>query len=178
YLDVLKIGSRPSKRPSDEISLDSLRAIPWVLCWTQTRVLLPTWWGVGSAWEKLDSEVKEKLKILYLEDAFFSSFIKALSYTLEKVDLDIWDLYLENNGQKKLSEIFRAEHKMTLNFINELNQGKPLLWYRPWLEESIRLRSPHIHILNLIQMIAMKKSDEVLLRETIVGIASGMLTTG
>lgn len=178
YLDILKIGSRPSKRPTANITLSSLRAIPWVLCWTQTRVLLPIWWGIGTTWTNLNLTEKEKLKTLYLKNPFFSSFIKTLGFTLAKVELDVWELYLNEKENAETIKVIRREFDDAVKFVLEASQEKDLIWYRPWLAESIRLRSPHIHLLNLIQIIAMKKSDENLLRETIVGIACGMLTTG
>lgn len=181
YLEVLKIGSRPSKRPTQLASLDSLRAIPWVLCWTQSRVLLPTWYGVGSSWENLTGEEKEELKKHFEEDPFFSSFVKQLSFTLAKVELLVWQQYLCEFEPQKADQIlksFEKEYKKTIQFCFEISGKKSLLWHRPWLEESIKLRSPYIHILNLLQIVAMKKEDEKLLKETLVGIACGMLTTG
>jgi phosphoenolpyruvate carboxylase len=176
YLDALKIGSRPSKRKKDQtFSLESLRAIPWVLCWTQARILLPTWWGVGSSWKKLSSKEKEALKKLFQKNPFFSSYVKTIGFTLAKVDMDIWKLYLNDD---KIHMKIMNEYKLSVNFIMDVSQKTNLISHKPWLEESIRLRSPHINILNLLQIQAMKNSDEALLKETIVGIASGMLTTG
>ncbi len=178
YLEVLKLGSRPAKRPSARADVSGLRAIPWVLCWTQTRVLWPTWWGVGSAWKNLTEEDKNSLKAFYAKSTFFSSFVKTLGYTLSKVELDIWELYHGGKLPLELRDEFKEEFEAAKLFVYDLSGKKRLIAYRPWLEESIRLRSPHIHILNLLQIIAMKKSDEKLLRETLVGIACGMLTTG
>ncbi|MGE0616727.1 MAG: phosphoenolpyruvate carboxylase [Bacteriovoracia bacterium] len=178
YLDVLRIGSRPSKRPTPgRYSVESLRAIPWVLCWTQTRALLPTWWGVGTAWSAANDAEKKELQDLFKVDPFFSSFVKALGFTLTKVKLDVWELYFEGDSVAALEPI-RQEYEWAKTFTREISGQKDLIWHRPWLEESIRLRSPHIHILNLIQVLAMKRQNEFLLKETIVGIACGMLTTG
>lgn len=176
YFSSLRLGSRPSKRPSGTVSLDSLRAIPWTLCWTQTRILWPTWWGVGTAWKSLNEETKENLKIQFKSNPFLSSFVKTMGFTLAKVELSIWRLYLKKDAQ--LFSSFQNEYDLAVTFIKEISHEKSLIWHRPWLEESIQLRSPHIHILNLLQIIAMEASDENLLRETIVGIACGMLTTG
>ncbi|MBY0516491.1 MAG: phosphoenolpyruvate carboxylase [Bacteriovoracaceae bacterium] len=178
YLNLLKIGSRPAKRVSSELSISSLRAIPWILCWTQTRSLLPTWWGVGTAWKSMSSQQKDDIREQFRDNPFFTSFVKSLGFTLAKVELDIWKLY----NQKSVSEDFfkeaEAEYKRAMQFVFDVTGEKQLIWYRPWLEESIRLRAPQIHILNLLQISAMKRSDEALLRETLVGIACGMLTTG
>lgn len=178
YLDLLKLGSRPSKRPSDMVSVKSLRAIPWVLCWTQTRILLPSWWGVGAAWSQLSPEEKTELKSLFAKDPFFSSFVKTLAFTLSKVEIDIWEVYLKASGHQDKFLNISKEYQKALQFVRDLSGERSLLWYRPWLEESIRLRSVHISLLNLIQLLAMERGDELLLRETIVGIACGMLTTG
>lgn len=177
YLDILKIGSRPSKRPSQTVSVASLRAIPWVLCWTQSRVLLPTWWGVGSAWQATPQIEREKIIELFSSSPFFSSFVKALGFTLAKVELEIWELYFKKQDPQ-LFKKFRKEFQETVQFVQDVSKEKKLIWYRPWLEESIKLRSAHIHLLNLLQILAIDDNDEALLKETLVGIACGMLTTG
>ncbi|MCB0413046.1 MAG: phosphoenolpyruvate carboxylase [Bdellovibrionales bacterium] len=178
YLDVLKLGSRPSKRPDTLANINSLRAIPWVLCWTQTRILWPSWWGIGQAWKNSNDEDRLKLKSLFATSPFFCSFVKTLGYTLAKVDLDVWRLYLPKYIDPSIVNLFEEELKSAKEFVFFISDKNSLLWHKPWLEESIRLRSPHIHILNLLQIIAMSKNDEKLLRETLVGIACGMLTTG
>jgi phosphoenolpyruvate carboxylase len=179
YLDALRIGSRPSKRPEKGVSVDALRAIPWVLCWTQTRSLLPSWWGVGAAWRASDADAQAALRLAAVNDPFFASFIKILGFTLAKVELDVWQCYAENTVEMKaLFMEIRREYSDALRFIQELTGQRQLIWHRPWLEESIQLRSSYIHILNLVQIQAMENHNEELLRETIVGIACGMLTTG
>lgn len=178
YFNSLKLGSRPSKRSSEFASLSSLRAIPWILCWTQTRILWPAWWGVGTAWNKLTPNEKQSLKMQFKSDPFLSSFVKILGFTLSKVEPSVWRLYLTHELDQTLYSIFQKEYQNAILFVKEMSGENSLLWYRPWLEESIHLRSPHIHILNLLQIIAMDNADEALLRETIVGIACGMLTTG
>jgi phosphoenolpyruvate carboxylase len=180
YLSFLKIGSRPAKRIENELSISSLRAIPWILCWTQTRSLLPNWWGVGSSWANLSDADKKELKKEFSCNPFFISFIKSLAFTLEKVEMDIWKVYLQKNDEliKDFFPKALKEYKLAKKCVQEITGEKKLLWYRRWLEESIRLRSPHIHLLNLLQIEAMKREDEKLMRETLVGVACGMLTTG
>lgn len=178
YLELLKIGSRPSKRPAKVVSTDTLRAIPWVMCWTQTRLLMPTWWGIGTAWRELSEENKKELISLYSISPFFSSFVKTLGFTLSKVDLEVWQMYFRTNIDQKLFENFESEFNEAVEFVLKISQEKELIWYRPWLQESIHLRSSNIHLLNLLQILSFETSDEALLRETIVGIACGMLTTG
>lgn len=181
YLSVLRIGSRPTKRAGAVASLSTLRAIPWVLCWTQTRLLLPSWWGVGTAWAELSSTDQEELRELYLSDPFMSSFVKTMGFTLAKVELGVWKHYLvakHGKSSKKTFGMIEAEYKKALKFFKDVTQAKQLIPHRPWLEESVKLRSPYIHILNLLQIQAMQRNDEKLLKETLVGIACGMLTTG
>lgn len=182
YLDQLKIGSRPSKRKK-EFNLKNLRAIPWVLCWTQTRALFPVWWGVGSAWEELSQKKQAELKKDYLKSDFFSSFVNTLSYSIAKVDLSVWSFYLENSGLpkervEKTQKEFQMELDKTQRFLKELTRGKDLMWSRPWLPESVQLRSTLIYPLNLLEIDALQREDIPLLRECVSGIASGMQTTG
>jgi phosphoenolpyruvate carboxylase len=183
FLDQLKIGSRPSKRKSGDLNLNSLRAIPWILCWTQTRSLFPTWFGVGTAFENLTDAEKKELQTLYGSSDVFSSFVKLLAFTMSKVELSVFQLYLYNSSLskaevEKYTQMFQTEKKRTIKFIKSVTGQKSLLWFRPWLHESIRLRSPMIHPLNLFQLAALENQSAKLLRETVTGIASGMLTTG
>lgn len=181
YLDQLKIGSRPSSRNKSAKQF-KIRAIPWVLCWTQTRVLFPTWWGIGTAWEELELQDKYDILQLYATSSFFKSFMKILGFTLAKVELSVFRLYLEENLEPKEAEVifsqFKNEFERTKTFFHEVTREQNLLWFRPWLEESVRLRAPMIHPLNLIQLISLKERDSQLLRVTVTGIASGMMTTG
>lgn len=181
-LQKLRIGSRPTKRAAT-LSLSSLRAIPWVLCWTQTRTLFPTWWGVGSAWAELSEKDKRDLRQVFKKDALFRSYVKLLGFTLAKIELPIWRLYLEQSGLapsqiKKAYDDFAQEHARVNAFFHEVSRERDYLWYREWLGESIRLRSPMIHPLNLLQIANRADMDVLLTRETVTGIASGMLTTG
>ncbi|MBT3584596.1 MAG: phosphoenolpyruvate carboxylase, partial [Halobacteriovoraceae bacterium] len=186
YLNVLKLGSRPSKR-AKEASLDfnSTRAIPWVLCWTQTRTLFPTWWGVGTAWKnyKKDSAKSAAIKSSYKSSAIFSSFVRVLGFTLSKVDLNIFQLYLSKSNlssaqQEQALEDFQVEYKLACQFVIALSGDKNLLWFKPWLNDSIELRSSMIHPLNILQIIGNKTQDLDLVRKSVAGISSGMMTTG
>jgi phosphoenolpyruvate carboxylase len=180
-LDVLRIGSRPTKRAS-KVSLQSLRAIPWVLCWTQTRVLFPTWWGVGTAWAETSASDKTELKRLFKRDPLFATYMRALGFTLLKVEMGVWCMYLRRSRlprplQEKIRLQFLAEFSRAMAFARAI-LGKDFAGSRAWLEESIRLRSPMIHPLNLLQILAMETGDVALFRVSVTGIASGMMTTG
>jgi phosphoenolpyruvate carboxylase len=182
YLSALKMGSRPSKRGKISNVLN-LRAIPWVLCWTQTRTLFPVWWGVGSAWNSLNDQKRRKLKTEFKQNALFRSYVKLLGFTLAKVELPIWEIYLKHSGLSKqkvdfMIDLFQKEFQSATLFVQELTEQNNLLWSRPWLNESIHLRSPMIHPLNLLQILSIENKDPLMFRETATGIAIGMLTTG
>ncbi|MBV2168018.1 MAG: phosphoenolpyruvate carboxylase [Bdellovibrio sp.] len=182
FLKDLRLGSRPSKRQGP-VNLKNLRAIPWVLCWTQTRALFPSWWGVGSFWKTLSSQEKKRYQHLFKTSSLFSSYIKVLGFTLAKIELEVFALYLHSSPLpevvvKGFLRKFQDEYESCQKAVHEISGEKSLLWYRPWLETSIQLRSPLIHPLNVLQILALEKKDIPLLRETVTGVASGMLTTG
>ncbi|MBI3558290.1 MAG: phosphoenolpyruvate carboxylase [Deltaproteobacteria bacterium] len=182
YLSALKIGSRPSKRGA-VTDVRALRAIPWVLCWTQTRVLFPTWWGVGTAWRQLKPAQRAALGRAFKTDPLFRSFVKVLGFTLAKVELPVWGMYLERSGLDagliaQTRHDFEKEYREAVRFVRALSGSRDLLWFRPWLGTSIRLRAPMIHPLNLMQIITLEERNAALTRETVTGIASGMMTTG
>ncbi|MNK92000.1 phosphoenolpyruvate carboxylase [compost metagenome] len=113
----------------------------------------------------------------------FRSYIKALGFTLAKIEMPVFALYLKSSDLEpkiadKFIESFKTEYNLSLQALREVSGEQSLLWYRPWLSTSIGLRSPLIHPLNVLQLIALQKKDVLLLRETVTGIASGMLTTG
>jgi len=182
YLNLLKIGSRPSKREINKSEDIKIRAIPWVLCWTQTRLLMPTWWGVGNAFSALSQNEKDELRVLFQKNKLVSSFFKVLGFTLRKVELPIFELYLERSLEKdeaqRFLKLFKDEYERTVKCFKYITGEEEFLWFRPWLSQSIYFRSSMIHPLNLIQLEALEREDEALLRETVTGIACGMMTTG
>jgi phosphoenolpyruvate carboxylase len=181
-LNELHIGSRPTRR-TNRLTVEGLRAIPWVLCWTQTRVLFPTWWGVGSSWKKTDKDTQLQLRRAFLNEPVFASYVRALGFTLAKVELPVWRIYLEHSDIdskiiKTFFQLFENEFLSSLEMVQFISGEKNPLWFNSRLGASIRLRSPMIHPLNLLQILAIKDKDPILLRLTVTGISSGMLTTG
>ena len=113
----------------------------------------------------------------------FSSYIRILGFTLSKIDLNVFAIYLaksklDSKFQEEILSEFREEYKNTLDFFHKITKEKDLLWYRPWLGDSIELRSSMIHPLNMLQIMAYNQNDEILIRKTVAGISSGMMTTG
>jgi phosphoenolpyruvate carboxylase len=185
-LSTLTIGSRPASRAGG--GLEELRAIPWVLCWTQTRLLLHAWLGAGQAWRQLrdDPAIDERLAAARDDDPLFRSYARLLSFTMAKTEPGLWRRYrraLAPGAPGELVSALDHEYEQALDLACRARGGGTLLPNRPWLEESIHYRAPMIHPLNLLQIELLAKAewDEAearLFRETVTGIAAGMLTTG
>ena len=189
-LRELTIGSRPARRGGG--GLEELRAIPWVLCWTQTRLLVHAWLGTGDAWlewqEGSGSETtpKDALNEACRKDPLFRSYTRLLSFTMAKTERALWRRYrraLADNVPAGLIEELNADYEAALDLALQARGSDTLLPDRPWLQESIRYRAPMIHPLNLLQIELLAKAEwneaEVqLFRETVTGIAAGMVTTG
>ncbi len=210
-ISQLQIGSRPSKRPgkgnaNKKKDMSSLRAIPWVFSWTQSRFLLPAWYGVGSALRDfLEQEPERNLDLLqyfYVKWPFFRVLISKVEMTLAKVDLQIAEHYVKELSQpedlarfQKLFAQISQEYNLTKELILKINGQKRLLDGDPELQRSVQLRNGTIVPLGFLQVALIKRlrqhdqsqalhfrfSKEELLRGamlTINGIAAGMRNTG
>ncbi|HUP51158.1 MAG TPA: phosphoenolpyruvate carboxylase, partial [Longimicrobiales bacterium] len=187
-LEALTIGSRPSRRGARGTGVEELRAIPWVLCWTQTRLLLHAWLGAGEAWRALrrDDDIGERMRRARDEDPLFRSYARLLSFTMAKAEPSIWRRYwgtLLPDAPDSIVRELEGDHAAARELALHALGADTLLPDRPWLEDSIRYRAPMIHPLNLLQIDLLGKeewsqADVRLFRETVTGIAAGMLTTG
>ncbi len=210
-ISQLQIGSRPSKRPGKGAAdkkkdMSSLRAIPWVFSWTQSRFLLPAWYGVGSAFQGfLEQEPERNLDLLqyfYVKWPFFRVVISKVEMTLAKVDLQIAEHYVNELSQPEDLERFQKlfaqisqEYYLTKELILKINGQNKLLDGNPELQRSVQLRNGTIVPLGFLQVALIKRlrqhdksqvlhfrfSKEELLRGamlTINGIAAGMRNTG
>jgi phosphoenolpyruvate carboxylase len=185
-LQSLTIGSRPARRGDG--GLEGLRAIPWVLCWTQTRFLLHAWLGAGDAWQRIRREVdiEERIARAAKEDPLFRSYARLLSFTVAKASPMLWSRYrtvLAGDAPAELVAELDEDFAAAGDLARRALGSDSLLPDRPWLEESIRYRAPMIHPLNLLQIELLAKpewndAEARLFRETVTGIAAGMLTTG
>src|SRR5690606_22212792 len=116
----------------------SLRAIPWILCWTQTRLLLPIWWGIGFGWENLSADQKKKFKMAFKTSPVLQTYVKNLGFSLAKVELGVWNFHLnhsdlEASERERWREMITTEHKLAHQFFREITGETNLTWYRPWL---------------------------------------------
>ena len=187
-VERMAIGSRPSRRPSDgKMGLSSLRAIPWVFSWTQNRAIIPAWYGIGTAFQSVDSQ---RLAALYRDWPFFRAVIDNAELALAKADLDIARCYSELlEKESDIIGLLSAEFERAREVVLALTGRTQLLESQPWLERSIRVRNPYVDPLNLIQVETFRRlraaqDDQELelywrlLRMTIQGVAAGLRTTG
>lgn len=148
----LKIGSRPASRTASA-RIEDLRAIPWVFSWSQARVMLPGWYGFGSAVRETGME---NLRPLYRSSPFFRTTVSNMEMVLAKSSLPIARRYSELVENRDLAEaIFgriAEEWQLTVNAILELTDQKTLLERSPKLRNSIKLRLPYIDALNHLQV--------------------------
>ncbi|MBH8566521.1 phosphoenolpyruvate carboxylase [Nostoc sp. CENA67] len=167
-ISQLQISSRPARRPSGKKDLSSLRAIPWVFSWTQTRFLLPSWYGVGTALQEfLNEEPEEHLKLLgyfYLKWPFFKMVISKAEMTLAKVDIQMAHHYVQELSNpedkarfEKVFEQIASEFYLTRDLVLKITGHKRLLDGDPILQRSVQLRNGTIVPLGFIQVSLLKR---------------------
>ncbi|NUN12442.1 MAG: phosphoenolpyruvate carboxylase [Myxococcales bacterium] len=197
-LSLLNVGSRPARR-SKGGGVESLRAIPWVFSWTQTRLMLPAWLGVERALSetigmtsdgKLTSGgVLEEIQTMYREWPFFQSTLDLIEMVVAKADLPIADLYDQVLVQPSLQPLgaqLRARLKQMETVLLTITEHDELLQNNPVLKRSIQVRNPYVDPIHVLQMELLRRRRQgveddqvnVALSMTINGIAAGMRNTG
>ena len=166
-ISKLQISSRPARRKSGAKDLSSLRAIPWVFGWTQSRFLLPSWFGVGAALqEELDQDPGqlELLRLLYQRWPFFRMLISKVEMTLSKVDLDLAHHYVQALGRSEHREAFEqifqviaAEFVLTRDLVLAITGHSRLLDGDPALQLSVDLRNRTIIPLGFLQVALLRR---------------------
>jgi phosphoenolpyruvate carboxylase len=180
-LAMLEIASRPSRRPNDADYLSSLRAIPWVFAWTQNRVLLPAWFGCGSAFESVGAEA---LRELYERLPFFRAVVDNLEMTLAKSSLPIAHGYLSLVRDTALFREIEREHERTVAGVLAAAGVGTLLARQPVLRRSIDLRNPYVDPMNAVQVELLRRhragdqTAQLPLLRSIAGIAAALRNTG
>lgn len=192
-ISTLNIGSRPASRKKTR-EIEDLRAIPWVFSWAQCRLMLPGWYGFGSAVETWIAEHPEQgmpfLKELYREWPFFRMLLSNMDMVLAKSSIAIASRYAELVPDEALREkifgrIRREWHASIETLLDIMGQDR-LLQGNPLLERSIRNRFPYLDPLNHVQVELLKEHraqnpDEQVLRGiqlTINGISAGLRNSG
>ena len=190
-LGRLNVGSRPSKRPGKSApTLDDLRAIPWVFGWTQTRMVVPGWYGFGSglraAREAGYGPVLDEMRSW----AFFKNLLGNVEMTLAKTDLRIAEFYVCNLVDPSLQHLFdviRAEHEMTVREVLRLLGTTTLLARHPVLRNTLAVRAGYLEPLHHLQVELLAQRRKVAdaegdlnraLLQTVNGIAAGLRNTG
>ncbi|MGC2780003.1 MAG: phosphoenolpyruvate carboxylase [Bradyrhizobium sp.] len=190
---TLNIGSRPASRKKTR-AIEDLRAIPWVFSWAQCRLMLPGWYGFGSAVETWIAENPEQgmpfLRELYREWPFFRMLLSNMDMVLAKSSIAIASRYAELVPDEALREqIFgriRREWNLVIETLLDIMGQERLLQGNPLLERSVRNRFPYLDPLNHVQVELLKEHraqnpDEQVLRGiqlTINGISAGLRNTG
>ena len=196
-IGLLNIGSRPSHRKKADRSKSSVRAIPWVFGWAQSRITLPAWYGIGSALEELLGQGDDKLQLLremHKNWPYFNALLNNTQMALTKADMATAQEYSElcedpNTGTRVYAMI-REEYERTLQNIMLITQESYLLEATPSLALSLSRRDPYLDPLSHIQILLLKRyrgaedNEEEqnhwlnpLLR-TINAVAAGMRNTG
>jgi phosphoenolpyruvate carboxylase len=189
-LGYVNVGSRPSRRGKSKGGVDSLRAIPWVFAWTQTRLMLPSWLGVGAALgAALANGHEETLKEMYRDWQFFRSTIDLVQMVMAKADPFIARFYddaLVPEELLGLGERLRQALAETERCLLRVTGEQKLLVDNPVLARSIAVRNPYVDPINLVQVELLRRlrqspDDEALLDALLVtvnGVAAGMRNTG
>lgn len=194
-IEHLRLGSRPAKR-TDSAKIDQLRAIPWVFAWTQSRHLLPAWYGLGSALADYARGGRGRLALLrqMAKDwSFFRMLLRNAEISIAKADLYIAGRYAslvpDAGIRRRIFGRIAREHRLTENMLRRVRGLDGLRAEQPVLAESILLRNPYIDPLHYLQIQFLARwraakpearTEEMrrLLALTVNGIATGMKSTG
>ena len=190
-LGSMNIGSRPTRRRGGISGLSSLRAIPWVFGWMQSRQIIPGWFGVGSALEYARAEGRgDAIDEMYGQWSFFQTLISNVEMALVKTDMDIAERYVTALVDPSLHRIFetiKSEYERTMREVLAVTSQRQLLDRSPVLQRTLNVRAPYIVPLNYLQisLLARHRSgsttdplQERALLLTINGIAAGLKNTG
>ncbi|MGH2557023.1 MAG: phosphoenolpyruvate carboxylase, partial [Actinomycetota bacterium] len=200
-LERMQIGSRPARRNGTR-ELSSLRAIPWVFAWSQSRINLPGWYGLGTglaavAGESKDSrggqpdpEGLERLRAMYADWPFFRTVLENAEMSLVKADLPIAELYLGMGDRPDLADRIVTEYRRTVRMVLGVRGTDRLLANHPVLRRAVELRNPYVDALSFLQVRLLERLrrgdldpelEERLGRMVLItvnGVAAGLQNTG
>ncbi len=189
-IERMQIGSRSIHREEENRGIEGLLPVPWVFAWTQTRHMIPGWYGAGSGLRAaLEKHGLARLRDAYQNWFFLRNLLDDVETSLARADLDIAEQYqvLAPEPLRHYFKSIRAEHEAARTHILEIKDNRYLLDTDPTLQRSIQLRNPYVDPMNLMQVDLLQRwraSDrrdrdlfEALLA-SIAGIAQGLQSTG
>ncbi|PPH01897.1 phosphoenolpyruvate carboxylase [Rathayibacter sp. AY1F6] len=184
---LLALGSRPARRGLSVESLEDLRAIPWVFAWTQARVNLTGWFGLGSALEAVGD--LDLLREAYASWPLFTTMVDNVEMSLAKTDEGIARRYLALDSRDDLAGLVLDEMALTRRWVLSITGEESLLTGHRVLGRAVRLRTPYVNALSLLQLRALKalrtgpggsgtEQNQRLLLLAVNGVAAGLQNTG
>jgi phosphoenolpyruvate carboxylase len=187
-LGLLALGSRPARRGLSVSSLEDLRSIPWVFSWTQARINLAGWFGLGSALDAVGDEAL--LQDAYKSWPLFQTMIDNVAMGLAKSDGRIARHFLALGTRDDLAALVLEEMELTRSWVVRIAGGGELLANRPVLQRAVKMRSPYVDALSLLQLRALRSLRAApegtdpdpelqrLLLLSVSGVAAGLQNTG
>src|SRR5690606_2672687 len=184
----LAIGSRPARRGLSVESLEDLRAIPWVFAWTQARINLTGWFGLGTALASVGDV--DRLREAYQRWPLFATMIDNVEMSLAKTDVRIAKRYLALGDRDDLAGLVLEEMELTRDWIVQITGQERLLAGHRVLGRAVQLRSPYVDALSLIQLRALAAlrsgdhddAEDAKIRRVMLlsvnGVAAGLQNTG